>query len=328
MRDVRSRRWATALLFGSSTLVAFLAIEVGLRLYLHGCFDRPTDLLAASENPRLRYELEPHARITTNFMNPKQMEWSYTISVNADGYRGRLSDPASDAPTVVVLGDSVAMGMGVDDADAFPAVLERELRGAAQVLNWGVLGYNTAEEVELFRSRRQLASPAIVVLAFHPNDSMPAMVDYHSLLPWIKRSITIAVASELIRMGTSEGWRPTPELEAEAFAALDELVDLTTASRAALVVFQVDCGWDAGTRRFAAAFLAHARARGASVVPLDPDFCAASEYRIPRDEHPNRNGHAYLATRLLEHLRPRIAGVQLRPGVAREHATRSLRRVE
>jgi hypothetical protein len=292
-----------------ASVLGLVVIEVGLRLYLHRGYDRPTDVVTRSESPLLRFELQPDTRITTNFLNPEQLGWPYTISVNAHGYRGRAFDPTSQAPTVIVLGDSIAMGMGVDDDETFASVLESRLRGGAQVLNWGVLGYNTIEAVEIFKRRVDGYDPEVVVLAFHPNDRMPLMIDYATVLPWTKRSITVATVFEVLRMRALEDWGATPELADAACGALDELVELTAALGAKLLVFQVYCAWDADSRGFTRQFLDRADRLGATSIHLDPRFCDSERYWIPKDEHPNPLGHEYLAEELRHHIQPMFAAL-------------------
>ena len=71
---------------------------------------------------------------------------------------------------IVVLGDSVAMGLHVDDSEAiFPRVLERLLaqRGLkAEVINLAVSGYNTQQEVEMLKAKGLQYHPDLVLLAY------------------------------------------------------------------------------------------------------------------------------------------------------------------
>jgi lysophospholipase L1-like esterase len=77
-----------------------------------------------------------------------------------------------------VLGDSITQGFGVEaDEDVFTAVLEAKLRAEgvnAEVLNFGVSGYNTEQEVETLREKGLQFDPDLVVLAFCANDTAPA----------------------------------------------------------------------------------------------------------------------------------------------------------
>lgn len=65
---------------------------------------------------------------------------------------------------IVFLGDSVTAAGRVTDA------FDRMSGGSVEILNAGVPGYETSQEVRLFEDRVVRTSPAIVVLLFHPND--------------------------------------------------------------------------------------------------------------------------------------------------------------
>jgi acyl-CoA thioesterase-1 len=84
------------------------------------------------------------------------------------------SPPAAGAPLVVFLGDSLTAGYGLAEADAFPAVLEREMaaRGRpVRVVNAGVSGDTTAggaRRVEWALSQR----PDVLVVGLGGNDAL------------------------------------------------------------------------------------------------------------------------------------------------------------
>jgi acyl-CoA thioesterase I len=88
-----------------------------------------------------------------------------------------VSAPASEAPRIVFLGDSLTAGLGLDEDEAYPAILERELRQegvAAQVINAGVSGDTTAGG--LSRLGWLLGQhPDLVVVGLGANDGMRAL---------------------------------------------------------------------------------------------------------------------------------------------------------
>jgi len=112
---------------------------IGRELYL---LDRPyLQMLpeAMRWDPALGYTLRPG---TFRFA---ATEFDTLYRVNSAGLR---DDEASlEAPEVIVLGDSFAMGWGVDQEEAFPQVLERLL--GRRVLNAAVSSYGTARELRL-----------------------------------------------------------------------------------------------------------------------------------------------------------------------------------
>ncbi len=76
--------------------------------------------------------------------------------------------------TVLVIGDSLTEGYGLDAEDAFPAVLEGLLRPkhkAIKVINGGVSGSTTASAVQRVKWFAR-AKPHVVVLALGANDGL------------------------------------------------------------------------------------------------------------------------------------------------------------
>ncbi|RMG40741.1 MAG: SGNH/GDSL hydrolase family protein [Candidatus Dadabacteria bacterium] len=96
---------------------------------------------------------------------------------NREGYRDYNHDIRKKPGTfrIAVLGDSIAMGLWIKDMhDAFPLKLEAELKKkgvSAEVLNFGVVGYNTIQEVETLREKVLKYSPDLVVLEYCLNDT-------------------------------------------------------------------------------------------------------------------------------------------------------------
>ncbi|HYU32253.1 MAG TPA: SGNH/GDSL hydrolase family protein [Thermoanaerobaculia bacterium] len=105
--------------------------------------------------------------------------FEYTGASNRLGYRDRDHTLAKPPGTyrIVVLGDSIAEGYRIQRTqDAFPALLEQDLRKArlpVEVLNFGVTGYNTQQEVETLRRRALAFSPDLVLVAYCHNDRRP-----------------------------------------------------------------------------------------------------------------------------------------------------------
>ncbi len=128
-----------------------------------------------SANPRLVFEPVPGLALE----GAPESFFEYQGTSNRQGYRDRDHAPAKPPGTyrVVVLGDSIAAGYRIRRAaDAFPARLERSLRAAGlpvEVLNFGVTGYNTEQEVETLRSRALAFAPDLVLVAYCHNDRRP-----------------------------------------------------------------------------------------------------------------------------------------------------------
>ncbi|MEZ4652727.1 MAG: SGNH/GDSL hydrolase family protein [Candidatus Eisenbacteria bacterium] len=98
--------------------------------------------------------------------------------INSAGFRGPSFAPIkpADVRRVLLLGDSVTFGEGVRYPDTMGARIETVLDSAwapqrARVINAGVQGFDTEQEVALFHALRGL-SPDVAVLVFFPNDAM------------------------------------------------------------------------------------------------------------------------------------------------------------
>ena len=93
-----------------------------------------------------------------------------TDSLSAAGGPSQVSQPG----TIVAFGDSLTAGKGLDDDEAYPAVLERMLASSGlpfSVRNYGVSGDTSADAVK--RLDRALAEmPAIMIVALGANDGL------------------------------------------------------------------------------------------------------------------------------------------------------------
>ena len=97
--------------------------------------------------------------------------------INADGLRDSVhARPKPDgAFRVVVMGDSVSFGYGVEEVEAYPQVLEEllsELVPSAriEVVNLGVGGYNAYNEAKLLEGVGRSYEPDLVLVQFCIND--------------------------------------------------------------------------------------------------------------------------------------------------------------
>lgn len=103
------------------------------------------------------------------------------ISINSDGFRDREHSIAKrpGAFRIAVLGDSYPEALSVSQAEAFWSVMERKLQeckafGGKQieVLNFGVSGYGTAQQLLTLRERVWKYSPDLIMLAITTNNDI------------------------------------------------------------------------------------------------------------------------------------------------------------
>lgn len=105
----------------------------------------------------------------------------FTVRTNALGFRGPEIARTKPAGTyrIVVLGDSVVFGWGVDDEVTFTRRWEKELnagRGGRhyEVVNCGHLLYDTVQEAALFEHKVLALDPDLVLLVYVVNDVEPS----------------------------------------------------------------------------------------------------------------------------------------------------------
>lgn len=128
----------------------------------YGGFDRAIiqmDPRSARYDPELFYTLRPGRFVFA------QREFAHEFRVNSLGVRD--DEAALDAPEIVVLGDSVAMGWGVAQDETFAAIIGRAT--GRRVLNAAVSSYGTVREMRLLErvDRRRLAW---LVVQYNAND--------------------------------------------------------------------------------------------------------------------------------------------------------------
>lgn len=101
-------------------------------------------------------------------------EFSNRVRFNSHGLRGPEIGPRRKAVTrVLFLGDSFVEGKQVAEDDVLTAVLAEAAEDAGltlEVINAGVSGYGTAEELLLWEKLGKSLGPDIVILGFYPND--------------------------------------------------------------------------------------------------------------------------------------------------------------
>lgn len=127
----------------------------------------PRQLFVATDEPDLGYRLRPDVDMQARGVH---------VVTNSLGLRGPevARTPAPGTERVLVIGDSVAFGFRLEQGETFPVLLEQELEqrdgGSWEVLNAGVEGYNTVNELAYLRSSLLELQPKTVVLVFNLND--------------------------------------------------------------------------------------------------------------------------------------------------------------
>ncbi len=300
----RSHAYKVGVLLAVNLVVLVVIGELIIKLYFFGWHDSPKWLLAPSDNPALVYELSPGAEVTATYLTPQQRDWKHSASINAQGFRGESVQDRAGRPRVIVIGDSIAFGLGVNDDETFSVVLENELEGEAEVLNWGVPGYNLVQTLELLRTKGEQYEPAVVVYALNYNDLEPVAIESARVIRYTLWSNIYSIYRHL-RFLAGEDFEVRLERNREqraraGFDALDSLVQLSREWGFHPIVFQTSCtGGIDGLEIMQ--LLRHAASLGVTTVQGEPEYCTY-HYWIPEDWHPTAEGHELLGLSLAPHV--------------------------
>ncbi len=156
---------SSILLVAGGFAVALLLVEGALRLLgiEYPAFYRQDALLGSVLRPGIQAWFRAEGRA-----------W---VSISADGLRDRDHSVTKPPGTfrIAVLGDSMTEALQVPRESNFCSILEARLRGcsrlagkAPEVLNFGVSGYGTAQELLMLRERVWKYNPDLVLLALFP----------------------------------------------------------------------------------------------------------------------------------------------------------------
>jgi hypothetical protein len=103
-------------------------------------------------------------------------QWRKTVRLNSFGFRGHDFDLHKHPGTyrIAVIGDSLAYGQGIAENDRFSDLIEKHLQGLHQgsyeVLNFGVPGAETRDEVATLADTVLTAQPDFILLQWYTND--------------------------------------------------------------------------------------------------------------------------------------------------------------
>lgn len=86
------------------------------------------------------------------------------VAVGPEGLRGELAPLANRQGGILLLGDSVNFGQGLDDHQTLAALLEAKLR--VPVINAGVPGYNSVVQLAQLRQLLPIVKPKQVILLY------------------------------------------------------------------------------------------------------------------------------------------------------------------
>jgi lysophospholipase L1-like esterase len=316
------------------SLIGFLVVaEVGYRIYEQGWRRRslasrdPARLVTQPVADRRIYRLRPDVPGFTNSHGFRDLE--RTRNRSAGTYR------------VAVIGDSVTMQRRIPFEALYVSRLQKAFdeslgEGRVELLNFGVTGYGTAQQLALLRSVVLDFEPAALLWQFHLNDAADPLVDgadggvarYHhrprsALLAWAKRRLSRMHRRSLVR---DRGLENLPyDLQRQLARwdsmgrSLDELAEVAR-ERGLDVFLFIYPTWPAGddwssytpagfeiVDRLAGRF----RSLGFETLDLVDLLRGESTERYWLETadpwHPNVAGHQRIADELFAWLRPKLA---------------------
>lgn len=259
----------------------------------------------------------------------KRLIWEYRpdtkrdlIETNRFGFRERdLPERKPDGERrFAFIGDSVVLGMGVEEQHGFVRQFENLARTndpAVTALNFGIDGYNAVQIGELLRARVARFSPDVVVYAMHLNDF--DFVDAsHGKIHYFRkpRSFLLARLRQTLRRFSDADYyeyhyRRTRE---QVFDEIEQMQDWCARRgidyRVVIIpIFPPDSATFSDYPQAARheEITARLDAAGIEVIDLLRSFrgqSAAPSTLAVDLWHPNRNGHAMIAEALVEWLRP------------------------
>jgi hypothetical protein len=171
---VRFARAATLLLLVVSLTISVAASELLLRWRSSSSISQRATGIKRHFNvyrpdPTLSHALRPS-------WSGRQgsFEFDVGVRINRRGLRGREVSAQPEAGTfrILVVGDSVAFGWGVEEEETFERVLERRLNEGArvEVINAGVPGYSADQYLLYLKTSGFALEPDLIVLTENGND--------------------------------------------------------------------------------------------------------------------------------------------------------------
>jgi hypothetical protein len=276
----------------------------------------------ATFDERLGYRLRPGTCVFSN------IEFANTLRINHLGLRD--DEESAVGPEIIVLGDSQAMGWGVEQEETFAQRVEDTL--GRRVLNAAISSYGTVRELRLLDELDRSKLRA-VVLQYYENDvvenaafqasgnSLQTMSQstYEWAVSYNRRQRRYLPGKFLFRllMKTTRLEEPepdifkmdpvTPDQEAELFLNAVQHAGHATLDAVRLVVFEVN--EKIGSRRTFIDALERAKAGAGyppfirSLVTIDTSTALDRTDFYAVDDHMNARGHQALADQVVTTLR-------------------------
>lgn len=153
-------------LFSFSLIMTLLILELLFRILMPGWAPMQADRKFWVYDDLLGWSHKANEEGTYN-----HPDFSVSVSNNPDGQRDLeyTVERIQGKNRMLVLGDSMGWGFGVELEERFSEVLESKYPDW-EVINASVSGYGTDQELLYYKHRGSKYQPDVVLVLFHPND--------------------------------------------------------------------------------------------------------------------------------------------------------------
>jgi hypothetical protein len=152
-------------------IATVLALLIGTEIVLRIVYQPPIVGSAIRYDPLLGWSLRPGASVEADMA---ERGIHNHIVVNSLGLRDREVAWAHPAGRrrILIVGDSIAFGSGLEVGERFSEVLGRQLGDTAEVINAGVPGWGNDQEMLFYEKRLRRLHPDVVILSFTGNNDV------------------------------------------------------------------------------------------------------------------------------------------------------------
>jgi lysophospholipase L1-like esterase len=149
-------------------------LEILLRTWNFICQNNLSSLYANFIIRNGFFHFEPNTKLT----QPERYG-DIIYNFNKEGFRDKNYNPYSKGLNVILLGDSVAFGLGVNQSRIYSALLSNKLNGNpiqnVNIINFAIPGYGGNEQLAVLEKIGLDYRPNLVILNFYMNDYFDAL---------------------------------------------------------------------------------------------------------------------------------------------------------
>jgi len=150
-------------------------------LYLKRAYSRLLNSAVTFKPDSDNYSHKYGFTLSSNAENTRtSSEFTYTRKTNSAGFRTKEVQPGNaDEYRIMLLGDSMMFGVGVEESDMISSLLEDHGEPGLSVYNYSVSGYNTVQELIVAKEHVDSLKPDHIILGFFiANDLIPNAIAF------------------------------------------------------------------------------------------------------------------------------------------------------